>query len=88
MKVLLILDFSLQTSSLSKFLLWSYCPKCSWPIRLQNSLKCNICKKMKDIVDFLLHINIRVSYKLVLLLLMGVDRHAQSTQNNEFAISL
>ena len=37
---------------------------------------------------FCLQINIRVSYKLVLVLLMGVSRHAQSTQNNKFAISL
>ena len=41
-----------------------------------------------DQVDFLLEINIRVSYELVLLLLMDVTRHAQSTQNNKFAISL
>ena len=36
---------------------------------------------------FCLQINIRVSYKLVLVLLMGVSRHAQSTQNTKFAIS-
>ena len=27
---------------LTKLLLWSYCPKCSWPIRMQDSLECNI----------------------------------------------
>ena len=33
-------------------------------------------------------LQIRVSYRLVLLLLMGTARHAQSTQNNKFAMSL
>ena len=36
---------------------------------------------------FCLQIN-RVSYKLVLMCLVGVTRHAESTQNNKFAISL
>ena len=36
-----------------KFLFWSYWPKCSWPIRLQDSLKCNICKKIEGSSWFL-----------------------------------
>ena len=88
-KVLLILDISLQTPCLVKFLFWSYCLKCSWPIRLQDSLKYNISKKMEGSNWVLcLQINIRVSYKLVLLLLVNVPRHVQSTQNNKFATSL
>ena len=30
-----------QTPCLVKFFFWSYCRKCSRPIRLQDSLKCN-----------------------------------------------
>ena len=51
--VLLILYFLSQTSYLTKFLFWSYWPKCSWPIRLQDSLKCNICKKIEGSSWFL-----------------------------------
>ena len=41
----------------------------SWPIRLQDSLKCNICKKNWRIkLIFSLQISMRVSFKLVLLL--------------------
>ena len=53
MKVLLILDFPLQTPCLAKFLFSRYCPKCSWPIRSQNSLKCKIPKKLRGQIDFL-----------------------------------
>ena len=80
-KVLLILDISLQTPCLVKFLFWSYCLKCSWLIRLQDSVKYNISKKMEGSNWFLcLQINIRISYKLVLLLLVNVRRHVQSTK--------
>ena len=48
-EVLLILDFP----CLAKFLFLSYCPKCSGPIRLQDSLKCNISKKMMNQVNLL-----------------------------------
>ena len=53
-KVFLILVFPCQISCLVKFLFWSYCTKCSWPIRLQDPLKCNIFKKMRDQIDFCL----------------------------------
>ena len=37
-----------------KILLWGYQPKCSWPIRFEDSLKCNMSrKKLRDQVDFL-----------------------------------
>ena len=52
MKVLLILDFPSQISCLAKFLLWSYCLKCSWLIRLQDSMKCNISKNMEELSWF------------------------------------
>ena len=53
MKVLLILDFPLQTPFLAKFLLWSYCPKFPSPVCLWDSLKCNISKKMINQVNFM-----------------------------------
>ena len=31
----------------------SYVSKCSWLIRLQDSLKCNLKKEVRDQVDFL-----------------------------------
>ena len=37
---------------------------------------------------FYLQINIKVVYKLIVSLSECIDRHAQSTQNNKFAISL
>ena len=82
----LILDFPSQTPCLAQFLFWNYCPKCSWPMRLQDSLKCNSVNELRNQVNFWLQINIRVSYKSVLLLCVGVARHAKSTQNNKFAI--
>ena len=78
-----------QTPCLAKFFFWSYCPKCSWPTRLQDYFKCNISKKISGIkLIFSLQINIRVSYKLVLLLVMSVTRHVQSTQNSKFVVSM
>ena len=53
MAVLLILYFLSQISYLTKFLFWSYWPICFWPIRLQDSLKCNICKKIEGSSWFL-----------------------------------
>ena len=39
-------------------------------------------------LTFGIEINIKVSYKLILSFLVGLARHAQSTQDNRFAISL
>ena len=54
-KFFLIIDFPLQTLYLGKFLSWSYCPKCSWPISLQDTLKCNISKKIEGSSWFLVY---------------------------------
>ena len=48
MKFLVILVFPLQTSCLANFLFWSCFPNCFWPIRFQNSLKCNIPGKIEE----------------------------------------
>ena len=64
-KVLLSFGFSLENPCLAKFLFCIYQPKCSWPVRLQDSLKCNIFRKNWGInLIFCLWINIKVSYKV------------------------
>ena len=45
-------------------------------------------KEVKDEVDFFMQINIKVSYKLMLSLSMGMNNHSQIIQCNKFAISL
>ena len=50
---------------------------------------CKISKNKWEIeLTFGIEINIKVSYKLILSFLVGLARHAQSTQDNRFAISL
>ena len=57
--------------------------------RLQDPVKCNICKKHGGTkLIFCLQINITISYQLMPLYLSGVAKLAQSTQNNKFVISL
>ena len=68
-----------RTVFLAKFV-WSYYPECSWSTRLQDSSKHNIYKENCGIkLMFGLQINIRLSYRLMLLLLVGVARRAQVT---------
>ena len=67
---------------LAKFWVWSYEPKCCQPIKLQDSLKCNILRKkwmMKFV--FCMQIYITVFYKLILSFWVSVTKHSQSTQN-------
>ena len=74
MKILWIFSFPSRTLCLAKFLFWSYGTKCSWPIRLQDSLNCNISRYnwwIKLIFD--VQIKIRVSHKLLLLLTLFFD---------------
>ena len=54
---------------------------CCQPIKLQDSLKCNISRK-KSIMNcvFCMHINIIVLYKLILSFWVCATRHAQSIQ--------
>ena len=71
---------------LAKFWFLSYGPNCCKPIKLQDSLKCNISRKkwiMKLI--FGTQINIEVFYKLILSFWVCATTHAQSTQNEKFA---
>ena len=66
--------------------LWS---KMLFPIKLQDSSKCNTSRK-RQMMKFIycLQINIEVFYNLILSFWVFVASHAQSTQNNKFAISL
>ena len=54
---------------------------CCQPIKLQDSLKCNISRK-KSIMNcvFCMHINIKVLYKLILSFWVCGTRHSQSIQ--------
>ena len=82
----IVVDIPPPIPYLSKFWFLSYGPKCCQPIKLQDSLKCNISRKkwmMK--FSFGMQINIEVLYKLILSFWVCATRHAQSTQNKNFA---
>ena len=86
MKTIIIIDISPPIPYPAKFWSSSYGPKCCQPTKLQDSLKCSISRKkgMTKCI-FGMQINIEVIYKLILLFWACVTRHAQSTQNKEFA---
>ena len=79
---------------------WSSIPKVPKIASFSLSLQ-YFKKEVRDEVDFL-HVykhqsflqadfntlSIKVSYKVILLLLLGMIKHSQSTQSNKFAISL
>ena len=81
-----IVDISPPILCLAKFWFSNYGPKCCQPIKLQDSLECNISRKrwmMKCI--FGMQINIDVFYKLILSFWVCATRHTQSTQNKKCA---
>ena len=86
MKTNFVNDISLPMLYLAEFWFSSYGPKCCQPIKLQDSLKCNISRK-NWMIKFIfgLQIHIEVCYKLILSVWVCVIRHAQSTQNEKFA---
>ena len=75
MKTNIAIDISPPIPYLIKFLLLRYRPKCCLPIKLQDSLKCNISRK-KWIVKF--------STSWCYCFCVCISRHAQSTQNKKF----
>ena len=82
MKTNIVIDVSPPILYLVKFWVSSYGAKCCQPIKLQDSLRCNILRKkwmMKCI--FGMQINIEVFYNLILSFWVCVTRHSQSTQN-------
>ena len=82
MKTDIVIDISPPILYLVKFWVASYGPKCCQPIKLQDSLRCNILRKkwmMKCI--FGMQINIEVFYNLILSFWVCVTKHSQSTQN-------
>ena len=91
MKTNVVTDTSPPIPYLARFWVSSYEPKCCHPIKLHDSLKCNISRK-KSMMNFIfgMQINIEAFYKLILSLWVFVTRHAQSTQNKlvYLAISL
>ena len=81
----MLLVFHHQSHIWQKFWFSSYGPKCCQPIKLQDSLKCNIStKKWVNKLIFGMQINIEVFCKLILSFWVGAIRHAQSTQNKKF----
>ena len=80
MKTNIVTDISPR--HLAKFWVSSYGPKCCHPIKLQDSLKCNMVRKkwMMKFISCML-INIKVFCKMILSFWVSVTRHAQSTQN-------
>ena len=76
-KTNIVIDISSPVPFLAKIWLSSYGPKCCQPIKLQDSLKCNISRK-KWMMKFILgmQIKVQVLYKLTLLFLVCVDWYA------------
>ena len=86
MKTDFVIDISPPVPYLTKFWFASYVPKCSRPIRFQDSLKRNIPRK-KGIMKliFVIQINIEVFYRLILSFCVCIAGLAQSIQNKKFA---
>ena len=77
MKNHIVIYISPQTPFLSKFWFSSYVPKCPWPDRFNDSLKCNISRKKRTIkLIFCMWVNVKDSFKLILLFLMDEGMHA------------
>ena len=81
-----IVDISLPIPYLAKFWFPSYGPKCSQPIKFQDSIKYNISRK-KWIMKYIfgMQTNIKVFYKLILSFWVCATKNAPSTQNKKFA---
>ena len=86
METNIVVDISPPIPYLTKFWFSIYGPKCCQPVKLQDSLKCNISRK-KWMMKFVsgMQINIKVFYKLILSFWLCLTRHAQLTQNKKFA---
>ena len=82
MKTNIVIDISPPIPYLTKYWFFSYGRKCSRPIKLQDSLKCNISGK-KSVMKFIfgMQINIKVFHKFIVSFWVCVARHAQITQN-------
>ena len=51
----IVTDISPPIPYSAKLWLWSYGPKCYWPIKFQDSLKCNISRKKLPLKNFPQH---------------------------------
>ena len=67
LKAHIVINIPQPIQCMGKFWFSSYGPKCCQPIKLQDSLKCNISRK-KWMMKFIfgMRIKIKVSYKLIL----------------------
>ena len=78
-----IIVIYISPTNVGKFWVSSYGPKCCQPIKLQDSLKCNIIRKkrMMKFIFFCMQINIEVFCKMILSFWVSLTSHSQSTQN-------
>ena len=88
-----VIDISPSIPYLAKFWFLIYGSKCRQPIKLQDSLKCNISRKkwmmkfifgMRVNIEKIVNIVKIVFCKLILSIWVCVTRYAQSTQNERF----
>ena len=75
MKTNIVIDISSPVLYLPKFWFLSYRSKCSRPIKLQNSLKCNISRK-KLTMKFFCHADKHRRILQVDTIILGVSRQA------------
>ena len=70
-----IVDISPPIPYLARFSFLSYGPKCCQPVKLQDSLKCNISRKVNDAVYFWDAVKHR-SFLQVYTIILGVCNQA------------
>ena len=87
MKTNISIDISLPIPYLSKFWFSSYEPECCWPVKLQDSLECNISrKKWKMKFTFGMQVNMEAFIKSILSFWVCVARYVQNTHHKKFSL--
>ena len=78
MKTSVAIDLSpqIRISYLAKFWFSSYGPKCSWPIKLQDSLKCNISRKKWKNEVYFWHVEEHLNFLQVDFIILCVSSQA------------
>ena len=86
METNIVVDNSPPIQYLTKWVKMLSGPNSCQPIKLQDSLRCNISEK-KQVRKFIIgmQINIKVFLKLILSFWVCATRHAQSNQNKKYA---
>ena len=87
MKTSIVIDIAAPIPCLAKLWFSNYGPKCCQPIKLQDSLRCNISRK-KWMMNYIFGKQTNLSSTSWYYHIVCVTRHAQSIQNNKFSIFL